>query len=292
MLLPEHIGVMQWGRPGDTPVLALHGWLDNAASFAPLAEYLCQHYPIHFVAMDLAGHGCSAWRQHGHYYVWGYCQEVRELVEALAWRRFHLLGHSLGAGVATLFAAAYPQTLASLLLIEGLGPVSAAVPNFVHHLPKVKKVASSAPSSREFDSIEQAIAVRMRGMWPLSANAAKPLVERALRKMESGCWQWRTDPRLKAPSPLRLTETQVRHYLAQLPMPVRLLWGEEGILPKWPQLDERKLLLAQMEETTLPGGHHLHLDEQVVASAQWLAAQLGVSAYAPARVQQVHPAGI
>ena len=51
------IAGLAWGQPDRTPLLALHGWLDNAASFAILAPMLDQYY---VVALDLTGHGLSA----------------------------------------------------------------------------------------------------------------------------------------------------------------------------------------------------------------------------------------
>ncbi|EXJ09220.1 alpha/beta fold hydrolase [Nitrincola nitratireducens] len=47
------------GEPGSPPVLALHGWLDNAASFRALARHLPQ---VNLIAVDLAGHGFSEHR--------------------------------------------------------------------------------------------------------------------------------------------------------------------------------------------------------------------------------------
>ena len=52
-----------WGDPSLPPLLALHGWLDNAASFDRLAPLLCEHF--HIVALDLPGHGRSGHRPAG-----------------------------------------------------------------------------------------------------------------------------------------------------------------------------------------------------------------------------------
>ena len=47
---------LRWGSTGDAPILALHGWLDNAASFVRLAPLLAD---ADVVAIDLPGHGYS-----------------------------------------------------------------------------------------------------------------------------------------------------------------------------------------------------------------------------------------
>lgn len=47
---------LSWGTPDLPPLLMLHGWLDNAASFALLAPLMKGYY---VVAIDLTGHGKS-----------------------------------------------------------------------------------------------------------------------------------------------------------------------------------------------------------------------------------------
>ena len=53
---------LRWGSASDLPVLALHGWLDNASSFAPLASHLSG---FQLLALDLPGHGHSQHRPPG-----------------------------------------------------------------------------------------------------------------------------------------------------------------------------------------------------------------------------------
>ncbi|MBC7990158.1 MAG: alpha/beta fold hydrolase [Luteimonas sp.] len=90
-------------------VLALHGWLDNAASFVPLAQRLDG---IDLVAIDLPGHGASAHLPAGADYSFaGTVNALLDIADALQWPRFALLGHSMGAGIGSLLAAACPQRI-------------------------------------------------------------------------------------------------------------------------------------------------------------------------------------
>ncbi|MEZ5601350.1 MAG: alpha/beta fold hydrolase [Candidatus Competibacteraceae bacterium] len=81
-----------WGPLDGVPVLALHGWLDNAASFDALAPLLPN---TRLVALDLTGHGRSEHRPAGvHYHFVDFIPDVVAAADALGWNRFALLGHS------------------------------------------------------------------------------------------------------------------------------------------------------------------------------------------------------
>src|SRR5690606_11797491 len=104
---------------GDGPrVLALHGWLDNAASFIPLARHL---HAIDLVAIDQPGHGRSAHLPTGTDYSFvGAINAILDVADALGWDQFALLGHSMGAGIGSLIAAACPERIERLVAIEAL----------------------------------------------------------------------------------------------------------------------------------------------------------------------------
>src|SRR5690625_2156424 len=88
------------GQNGDVPVLAIHGWLDNACSFVPLGSLLSG---MDVVAIDLPGHGLSAPRPDGtRYHIDDYVFDLIAIMDDLGWEQACLLGHSLGGAVCTL----------------------------------------------------------------------------------------------------------------------------------------------------------------------------------------------
>ena len=124
-----------FGPEDGLPVIALHGWLDNANSFARLAPKL---QGVRIVALDMAGHGHSAHRPAGAgYALWDYVFDVLQVAEQLGWKRFALLGHSLGAIVSLVLAGALPERVTHLGLIDGVVPPTAAGENAAERLGMV-----------------------------------------------------------------------------------------------------------------------------------------------------------
>ena len=112
---------LAWGSSDNPPLLALHGWLDNAASFALIAPQLAEQFYV--VALDLTGHGHSDCRSaDATYQVYDDLPEIMAVVEQLGWQRFELMGHSRGATIAALFAASFPEYVNHLVLLDGVAP--------------------------------------------------------------------------------------------------------------------------------------------------------------------------
>lgn len=254
------------GRRGGLRVLALHGWLDNAMSFAPLAECLPE---LDLVALDLPGHGHSAHRPAGSWYHFvDYLDDALAALDALGWERCVLLGHSLGGAVASVLAAARPEKVERLLLIEALGPLGATPGTAVKSLRMGmdERAASSDKQLRVFRKISEAVAARMRANG-LSQRAAGLLVERSLMTVEGG-HIWRSDPRLKIASPLRIHEDAIREWLGAIECPTLLIAAD----PSQPYFDatlrrERMACVRNLHEVVLPGNHHLHLENPIPVAA-------------------------
>ncbi|XP_032126073.1 serine hydrolase-like protein 2 isoform X2 [Sapajus apella] len=112
-----HIAAKAWGTLKGSPVLCLHGWLDNANSFDTLIPLLPQD--LHYVAMDFGGHGLSSHYSPGvPYYFQNFVNEIRRVVAALKWNRFSIMGHSFGGAVAGMFSCTFPEMVDKLILLD------------------------------------------------------------------------------------------------------------------------------------------------------------------------------
>ena len=264
-----------WGSSDAPPLLALHGWLDNAASFATLAPLLADRWQV--IALDLPGHGHSDHLPEGAlYHFVDYVRCALAAAHALGLKRYSLLGHSMGAGIASLMAAAAPASIDRLALIEGLGPIG---DDGSHTLQRFRDALTLAPASssrglRVFRNVEQAASARAIASG-LSAELARPIIERGLLEITDG-WHWRSDPRLNRTTPLRLAETQVASLLRGIEAPTALLLSAPHT-PYLPpaQMAARAACVGSIAVTHMEGGHHLHL-EHPDAVARWLMGHLGV----------------
>lgn len=269
---------LRWGHEGAPRVLALHGWLDNAASFIPLAQALLADAPgtLDLVAIDLPGHGRSAHLPPGADYSFaGALHAVLDAADALGWERFALLGHSMGAGIASLLAAGCPQRVERLVAIEALGALPDTVDNTVPRLRDAVAAtrALGGKRLRHFDSLEPAVRARMSGqVVRVGEAAARLLVERGVRRVSATDgtpgWEWSSDPRLTLPTMVRMTVEQVRALVAGIECPTQVIYADppQPYLPE-PLRSEHAALLPRGELVVLPGSHHLHMEDPAPVAA-------------------------
>lgn len=252
-----------YGPEDGMPVIALHGWLDNAASFSRLAPLLPG---LRIVALDFAGHGHSDHRPPGgSYAIWDYAHDVLQVAEQLGWQRFSLLGHSMGAIVSVLLAGAMPERIERLALIDGLTPYTGEPDTAPQKLGEALKaqLALAGKSKPVYAEFDRAVEARMRGVGAVSREAAELLAQRGLMPVPGG-YTWRTDSRLTLPSPLRLTHAHALAFARSLQCPAKLVMAQQGMLLAQPSITQLVEGLA-IEVAQLPGGHHLHLDDDVGA---------------------------
>lgn len=260
------LAAKEWGEPSGTPVIALHGWLDNANSFDQMLPHL---HNMHVIAVDMAGHSCSGDRsEDSGYDIWQDIADVLAISEQMGWSRVALLGHSRGAIVAALVAGTFPDLISQCLLIDGYFPIPDKPSNAASQLAKAitdrKRFRSIKPSA--FDSFDDAVNARVNGFVPLQKAAATILANRGVVET-NGKFSWRNDQRLKASSMVTFTKDQCESFFTSITCPIMLIQAQSGLLqgPIQPQLKE---WVSHIDVVSMPGSHHLHLEDQAKQVAE------------------------
>ncbi|MEZ4459870.1 MAG: alpha/beta hydrolase [bacterium] len=253
---------IQTGTPGGDPWIGLHGWMDNAASLLGLAQALPNHA---WTLLDHAGHGLSDHRRTSYHYV-DYAADLIAVLEHDNVQNCTLVGHSMGAGVALMAAAAVPERVRRVVLLEGLGPMTTEPDEAVATL---RKSALEAPpeDGRAYATFHEALERRGRTLPNVAPDALVALVERGIVETEDG-WRFRHDPWLRTTSTLRLTNAHVEAFLTRVSAATLVVAADEG-LRYGDEIEAQRLSwLRHPPLVRLPGGHHLHMeDPHAVAQA-------------------------
>ena len=257
------------GPEDGAPLLALHGWLDNAATFDGLAPLLPGR---RIVALDFAGHGLSGRRVGAPYHFIDYVGDAAGVVDLLGWSTFDVMGHSLGAGVAALLAGAWPDRVRRLVLLEGLGPMTddeARAPERMREALNAESEArrrGAGPRTGYADA--EHVAQRLASAVMMQVASARTLLRRGLVALAGGRVDWRADGgSLRLPSRLRMSTAQVAAYLRAITAKTLLVRAEPGMPADESYFAGRAAQISDLTWARLPGGHHVHLDDPAAVAA-------------------------
>lgn len=110
--------VRRWGDPAAPKVFLLHGFLDVSATWQPVAEGLLPRFQV--LAPDLRGFGYTEWPQDGYWFP-DYVGDLQFIVDHYSPDApILLVGHSMGAQVASLYAGLRPARVRGLVCLDGL----------------------------------------------------------------------------------------------------------------------------------------------------------------------------
>lgn len=253
------IAAKSWNAKSGIPTLALHGWLDNAASFDALAPLLPD---CHIIAIDLPGHGFSDHiSKSSTLHMMDLAIYSILIAKELGWETFALLGHSLGAAIVNFVAGTMTEHIKWVVAIDALAPLTKAADlapiQFRGYMEEL--ITKPNKKSPRYASFEEALQARLKANH-MDAKSAKILVKRGLKELENGEWTWRTDPRLLMPLAQLLTEEQVLAYLREITAPVCYIKALSGY-PFSPETTQNRFnAVKNISLYEIPGNHHVHLD--------------------------------
>jgi len=106
---------------GKPAFVFVHGWTCNRSFFAPQAEYFSRRHRV--VSVDLRGHGESD-KPEGRYPIAAYADDVAYVIEQLGLGKVLAVGHSMGGITVLQLAAAHPDRVAGIVMIEPVRSLS------------------------------------------------------------------------------------------------------------------------------------------------------------------------
>ena len=240
-----------------TKVIALHGWQDNSNSFVPLMSEL-SHFD--WYAIDFPGHGKSDWRNNqAHYYFIDYVDDVFRLKQQIAANeQVIIIGHSMGAMVANLFAACFPEHVKAVICIEGIGCVTTNENEVTTQLKNAILNRTENKPNRIFSSFEQIVKARI-AVSDLNKQHASLLMERNAELSENG-YKLCTDPKLKHHSGFRFTPNQCIEMCKNIVSPMLVIKAINGYSLVNQGLEKYSKYFCKLTVNEVSGGHHCHLE--------------------------------
>lgn len=259
-ILNGHIATIEYGcsETAELSVVFLHGWLDNAASFESVMASLHALNPDwHLCAIDLPGHGLSSHKEASNFYPFhDYIDDVYQFLANLSPNRLVLVGHSLGALIASCYSATFPEQVSGLVQIEGYGPLAEKAQETVSRLREgvLSRQRIRRKPTRVMLSEQEAIERRAK-VNQIQSELIAPIILRGLEAHQSG-WIWRHDVKLQSQSLYRMSFEHAESFRQQVSCPQLVILGDEGFsyLQSF-QLDASDSTHFEMIE----GGHHCHL---------------------------------
>ncbi|MBI5285171.1 MAG: alpha/beta hydrolase [Chloroflexi bacterium] len=217
-----------WGDEAKPPLLLIHGNRDHARTWDQVAVQLKEDYCVY--AVDLRGHGDSAWSVGSQYSLPEFVLDVAMLARELNRNPLTVVGHSLGGAVALEYTGVFPGLVTKVVAIEGLGPrvgepvpASSRMRRWIGHMQDF-----DTRHPRRYASFDDAVK-RMRDENPhLTAEMAHHLTLHGMRENEDGTRSWKFDNYVRLHSPYEFNIAEAREIWNQIRCPVLLVRGSES----------------------------------------------------------------
>lgn len=229
---------VEWGAPTAPPVILLHGITGHARTWDTLAEALAPQWRV--LALDQRGHGDSEPAPDGDYTPGAMADDLEAFADALGYRRFTLLGLSMGGRVAMGFAGAHPDRVERLVIVD-IAPE-------IHPpgMARIRTMIANAPETIESEewAVETAMAANPRA----DVGELRHRIKHALKRAPDGTltWKYARDVREMMRRGTRRDPLELWERLTHITCPTLLVRGAES--------DVLSPALAQRVVAALPDG--------------------------------------
>lgn len=208
---------LEWGDPGQAPLLLLHGIGQTAHTWAYFATAMEPHYRV--IAVDHRGHGESSWAPGGDYSPAAHARDLDALIERLELDKMALVGFSMGGRNAMWLVDRHPTMVRRLVIVDA-GP---------------ERPGLRGSEARQFmsgpdvlGSVEEFVERALRFNPRRTREVLRESLLHNLRQLPDRRWTWKYDPVLRGPNRQTYPWGDLWPVLAEIACPTLVVRGAES----------------------------------------------------------------
>lgn len=260
------------------PLLLLHGFPQTKAIWSQVAPELAKHFTV--VAADLRGYGASS-KPHGKadhstYSKRSMAADQHALMKSLGFNQFFLLGHDRGGRVSHRLAIDFPESVLRLMVLD-ISPTLTMYENTTMEFAKgywhwfFLIQPEPIPETMIGANPEYWLKNHMGRHAGTGIFSPERWAEYLAGASHSeGIHAMCEDYRAAASIDL-IHDREDRTVGRKLQMPLKVLWGEHGLVNKcFKPLDDWKEIAVQVSGKAVPSGHYIpeEIPDMLVAEAK------------------------
>ncbi len=251
--------VYEWGDSSLPQLMYLHGWADMGSTFQFVADRLADRW--HVIAPDLRGFGRTEYRASAYWFP-DYLADLLVLLRHFSPHDpVRLVGHSMGANIAGLFAGSMPERVAAFVNIEGFGLRDTDPADAPERYRRWLEAGQMQQSWSDYASFE-AFAERLRASNPGLTKARALFVARewAVRD-ERGRVTPRADPNHRRPNAVLYRRAEAEACWRCVSAPTLLISGSRSRFSERPDDTAPLPFPVQRSLRIEDAGHMIHLEQ-------------------------------
>ena len=217
--------INEWGDP-DAPLLVLlHGWGDAGLSFQFVVDALERDW--HVIAPDWRGFGRTHVRAAAYWFP-DYLADLDQLLEHYSPREpVRLVGHSMGANVAGLYAGTRPERVRAFVNVEGFGLKDSDPADAPARYREWLQQGRKRPSFTKFPAFDD-LARLIRRRSPAMSMSQAGFIARAWSRSGENGLELRADPAHKLTNAVLYRRAEAEACWRSATAPVLLVAGKDS----------------------------------------------------------------
>jgi len=253
----------EWGEDDQPLVVYLHGWGDCGATFQFVADAMSADTRI--VAPDWRGFGRSS-HVGTSYWFPDYLADLDALLGHLSPDEPAILvGHSMGANVAGLYAGSMPERVRAFVNIEGFGLKDSDPDHAPQNYRRWIERGRTPERWGSYASLDELVPRILKRSPRLSADRARFVAREWTSDSVDGVYRLRADPHHRLPNAVQYRRAEAVACWDRVAAPVLLVLGEESdftaAAQSWIDPDESIHPFRGAPTARIPGaGHMVHFE--------------------------------